>query len=235
MFSQWMFFVVHSNATTCVLSSQWVFCAVHLNATTCVLCPVGHLWTLEPLMRHTLPGNWGASHWNALLFATAVQWGALQSTMTHCTTDNNCRHRTKILWVTLQLLFQIALNLVKCIVKCEAAVRHCYRLLACSTSGFQQKPKKENSGICCFCLFVKSHISNYAPAGWKQICVMITLWSEINGLVQSASFCKKNPRIRGVSPSHSILICSWKACLERLHHHSQFSSILIWPLRGPYF
>ena len=60
-----------------------------------------------------------------------LQWDALhQSTMTHCTTNNNSRHRTKILWVTLQLLFQIALNLVKCSVKCGAAVRHCYRLLA---------------------------------------------------------------------------------------------------------
>ena len=40
-------------------------------------------------------------------------------------------------------VFQIALNWLKCSVKCGAAVRHCYGLLACSASGFWQNlPKK---------------------------------------------------------------------------------------------
>ena len=51
-------------------------------------------------------------------------------------------------------------------VKCEATVRHCYRLLACRASGFQSKSSWQ------FFFSFKSHISKYATAGWKQICAI---------------------------------------------------------------
>ena len=62
----WFVLYCDLNATMCcVVLCFWdvsvLCCVAALNTTTCVtmLCPLGHLWTLESPMRHTLPGNWG--------------------------------------------------------------------------------------------------------------------------------------------------------------------------------
>ena len=137
---------VHLNATTCVWCARWdicvLCCGVHLNACCAQWDICG---TLEPAMRHTLPGNWGASHWNAPSRFSL-----------HLETAYNTLH-----WATV---FQIWCKSVKW----EAAVRHCYRLLASPASGFHQNPllsKREFKDI----MFFESHISKHATAGWKQI------------------------------------------------------------------
>ena len=130
----------------CIDDACILCCAVHLNATTCVCCAQWDICgTLEPAMRHTLPGNWGASHWNAPSRFSL-----------HLETAYNTLH-----WATV---FQIWCKSVKW----EAAVRHCYRLLASPASGFHQNPllsKREFKDI----MFFESHISKHATAGWKQI------------------------------------------------------------------
>ena len=120
---------VHLNATTCVCCARWdiciVCCGVHLNACCAQWDICG---TLEPAMRHTLPGNWGASHWNSstvsstcvsnLVKCKVLPTGIPQLASTVSSTwKQHITHRT----FSCSTVFQIWCKSVKC----KAAVRHC--------------------------------------------------------------------------------------------------------------
>ena len=139
-----------------LLKHLCVFCVVHLNASTCVFCPVGHLWDSWACRASHTAWELGASHWNALALAST-----LSCTLKHTTASSYC---TKSYFgldgSSSNAVFQIALNWLKHSVKCGAAVRHCYGLLACSASGFWQNlPKKRIQGFAVVSVFQISHFN----------------------------------------------------------------------------